>query len=89
MNWNNLFERFTSGYFKISFLVINQRSICIKTCDISISSNISLSSHIQQVNIDGITGPVKFDDDGKRTAVELEILNLRNNSFVKVSYSSI
>ena len=33
----------------------------------------------------GITGPVKFGKDGKRTGVEVEILNLRNNSFVKVS----
>ena len=38
----------------------------------------------QQVNIDGITGPVKFGEDGMRTGVELEILNLRNNSFMKV-----
>ena len=35
--------------------------------------------------MDGLTGPVKFSEDGKRTRVELEILNLRNNSFVKVS----
>ena len=39
----------------------------------------------QQVNIDGITGPVKFNEDGMRAEVELDILNLRNNSFVKVS----
>ena len=38
-----------------------------------------------QINLDGVTGPVKFSDDGERTGVELEILNLRNDSFVKVS----
>lgn len=38
-----------------------------------------------QVVLDGITGPIKFNDDGKRTGVELEILNLRNNFFKKVS----
>ena len=34
--------------------------------------------------MDGLTGPIKFDENGKRTGIELEILNLRNNSFKKV-----
>ena len=39
----------------------------------------------QQVNFDGVTGPVRFSQDGKRAVVRLEILNLRNDSFRKVS----
>ena len=34
--------------------------------------------------MDGLTGPIKFDENGKRKGIELEILNLRNNSFKKV-----
>ena len=39
-----------------------------------------------QVNLDGITGEVKFDENGRRRGIQLslEILNLRNNSFKKV-----
>ena len=39
----------------------------------------------QQVNFDGVTGPVRFSQDGKRAGAQLEILNLRNGSFRKVS----
>ena len=39
----------------------------------------------EQVNLDGATGNIEFNEKGKRTGVELDILNLRNNSFVKVS----
>ena len=38
----------------------------------------------QQVNFDGVTGPVRFNKDGKRAGVRLEILNLRSDSFRKV-----
>ena len=34
--------------------------------------------------MDGLTGPIKFDENGKRKGIELEILNLRNNSFKEV-----
>ena len=34
--------------------------------------------------MDGSTGPIKFDENGKRKGIELEILNRRNNSFKKV-----
>ena len=40
---------------------------------------------IRQVNFDGITGSVRFSEDGERVAVQLEILNLRNDSFQQVS----
>ena len=43
------------------------------------------SDQCRQVNLSGITRLVRFDEDGKRTKVDLEILNLRNNSFKKVS----
>ena len=38
----------------------------------------------RQVSLDGVTGPVQFNEDGKRRETQLEILNLRNNSFKKV-----
>ena len=40
---------------------------------------------IRQVNFDGITGSVRFNEDGERAEVQLEILNLRNDSFQQVS----
>ena len=43
----------------------------------------------QQVNFEGITGPVRFSQDGKRAGVQLEILNLRKDSFRKVSTPKI
>ena len=39
----------------------------------------------RQVNFDGVTGSVRFSEDGERVGVKLEILNLRNDSFVQVS----
>ena len=38
----------------------------------------------QQVHLEGVTGNVQFDKDGKRNGFEMEVLNLRNNSFEKV-----
>lgn len=35
--------------------------------------------------MDGLTGPIHFDKYGTRRDIELEILNLRNNSFKNVS----
>ncbi|XP_068737794.1 glutamate receptor 2-like isoform X1 [Montipora capricornis] len=56
----------------------------INGSSVSLQDRNDMLECMKKVNIDGITGPVKFDDDGKRTTVELEILNLRNNSFVKI-----
>ncbi|XP_078384338.1 glutamate receptor ionotropic, kainate 2-like isoform X1 [Oculina patagonica] len=38
----------------------------------------------KQVHLDGITGPVQINEYGKRKGIELEISNLRNNSFKKI-----
>ena len=38
-----------------------------------------------KVDIAGISGPVQFDENGRRIVSRLDILNLRNNSFKKVS----
>ena len=46
--------------------------------------NLRCSDHSLQVNINGFTGPIKFDDNGIRKGIGMEILNLRNNSFKKV-----
>ena len=35
--------------------------------------------------MDGVTGPVQFDEHGRRRVVAMDILNLRNNSFKVVS----
>ena len=42
-------------------------------------------SSLWKVDIAGITGPVKFDENGRRIVSRLEILNLRNDSFKRVS----
>ncbi|XP_078383344.1 glutamate receptor ionotropic, kainate 2-like [Oculina patagonica] len=41
-------------------------------------------SCITEVSLDGLTGPVKFNENGKRRKIELEILNLRNNLFKSI-----
>ncbi|XP_078384348.1 glutamate receptor 4-like isoform X2 [Oculina patagonica] len=41
-------------------------------------------SCIRKVSLDGLTGPVQFNTYGKRKGIELEVLNLRNNSFKKI-----
>ena len=40
---------------------------------------------LSQAKLNGSTGTIHFNEYGKRKGVELEILNLRNNSFQKVS----
>ena len=42
-------------------------------------------SSLWKVDIAGITGPVQFDENGRRIVSRLEILNLRNDSFKRVS----
>lgn len=39
-----------------------------------------------QASLDGLTGPLHFSEDGARTRIELDILNLRNYLFKKVSH---
>lgn len=46
---------------------------------------IALTFCFMQVNLDGLTGPVQFNEYGNRKGINLEILNLQNNSFIKVS----
>ncbi len=41
--------------------------------------------YYEQVYLDGLTGPVQFNEYGRRREIELEVLNLRNNSFERVS----
>lgn len=41
----------------------------------------------KQASLDGLTGPIHFSEDGARTKIELDILNLRNDSFKKVSHT--
>ena len=41
----------------------------------------------QQVNLDGLTGSVHFNEHGNRKGITLEILNLQNDSFRKVNNS--
>ena len=42
-------------------------------------------STLFEVDIAGITGPVQFDGNGRRIVSRLDILNLRNDSFKRVS----
>ena len=42
-------------------------------------------SSLWKVDIAGITGPVQFDENGRRIVSRLEIFNLRNDSFKRVS----
>ncbi|XP_068737746.1 glutamate receptor 4-like isoform X2 [Montipora capricornis] len=83
------FNKETVGLAYDAIQVVRQ-AMSTHPCSSINGSSVSLQDRhdmlecMKKVNIDGVTGPVKFDDDGKRTAVELEILNLRNNSFVKI-----
>ena len=42
-------------------------------------------SSLFKVDIAGITGPVQFDENGRRIVSRLDILNLRNDTFKRVS----
>ena len=42
----------------------------------------------KQASLDGLTGPLHFSEDGARTKIEMDILNLRNNSFKKLSHKN-
>ncbi|XP_067050317.1 glutamate receptor ionotropic, kainate 3-like [Acropora muricata] len=39
---------------------------------------------LRKASLDGLTGPIHFSEDGARTKIELDILNLRNDSFKKI-----
>ncbi|XP_015751874.1 PREDICTED: glutamate receptor ionotropic, kainate 3-like [Acropora digitifera] len=39
---------------------------------------------LREASLGGLTGPLHFSEDGARTRIELDILNLRNNSFTKI-----
>ena len=39
--------------------------------------------------MNGSTGPIQFNEYGKREGIELEIVNLRNNSFKTVSNHAV
>ncbi|XP_074626587.1 glutamate receptor ionotropic, kainate 3-like isoform X2 [Acropora palmata] len=39
---------------------------------------------LREASLDGLTGPLHFSEDGARTRIELDILNLRNYSFKKI-----
>ncbi|XP_078384274.1 glutamate receptor ionotropic, kainate 3-like isoform X2 [Oculina patagonica] len=39
---------------------------------------------MKKVKFKGLTGPVQFDESGKRTEIALDVLNLRNNSFQRI-----
>ena len=72
---------FISLWFKVSNITIPK-----KQGEIIFEPRIQLNHNIyQQVTFDGVTGPVRFSQDGKRAGAQLEILNLRNGSFRKVS----
>ena len=43
---------------------------------------------MKQVNLDGMTGRLQFNEHGERKGIQLETLNLRNNSFKKVGSCS-
>ncbi|KAL9962089.1 hypothetical protein ACROYT_G031159 [Oculina patagonica] len=53
---------------------INGSAITLKDTDVMLTC-------IRKVNLDGLTGPVLFNEFGKRKEIELDILNLRNNVF--------
>ena len=46
--------------------------------------NLCFSSFLK-ADIAGITGPVQFDENGRRIVSRLDIVNLRNDSFKRVS----
>ncbi|KAL9962068.1 hypothetical protein ACROYT_G031137 [Oculina patagonica] len=70
---NNTDKDFISTVYD-AFQVINQ-AINKEPC-----SSINGSA----VNLSGLTGPIQFNEYGQRKGIELEILNLQNNSLIKI-----
>ncbi|XP_044180944.1 glutamate receptor 2-like [Acropora millepora] len=69
-----------------------QKALEIEHCSLINASKVTTKDRenlldcMKEVNLDGITGEVKFDENGRRRGIQLslEILNLRNNSFKKI-----
>ncbi|XP_015751901.1 PREDICTED: glutamate receptor ionotropic, kainate 3-like isoform X2 [Acropora digitifera] len=58
-------------------VLVNDPSIDSKDGDVVITC-------LREASLDGLTGPLHFSEDGARTNIEMDILNLRNNSFKKI-----
>ncbi|XP_078384334.1 glutamate receptor 2-like [Oculina patagonica] len=72
-----------------SVQVINQavnKNPCLSINGSAISSvdTDAMLACLRKVYLDGITGTINFNEHGKRKGVDLEILNLRNNSYKKI-----
>ena len=49
----------------------------------------SLINYMKMADINGLTGRIKFDEDGLRTDFELEIVELKKHGLDKVKHDSI
>lgn len=52
----------------------------------TLSFNSAYMCRLLQISTRGLTGSIRFDEKGRRKDVKLDVLNLRNNSFVKVIF---
>ncbi|CAH3015261.1 unnamed protein product, partial [Porites evermanni] len=86
---NYTFINKETGYAYDSALVLSQavsHEPCSSMNGINIGQNErnKMASCLKKVHLEGVTGNVQFDKDGKRNGFEMEVLNLRNDSFEKI-----
>jgi len=86
---SNIFPQYLVAQASDTFQVL-QKALEIEPCSSINASKVTTKDRenlldcIKKVNLDGITGEVQFDENGRRNGIQLEILNLRNNSFKKI-----
>ena len=79
-------------FFAISFItclqyiqVINMNPLSCSSEDAWEHGN-SLINYMKMVEIDGLTGRIKFDQDGQRSDFQLEIVELKKHGLDKVLF---
>ena len=86
--FSNLSDRFHIASYVFLFLniqVINMNPLSCSTEDAWEHGN-SLINYMKMVEIEGLTGRIKFDQDGQRSDFQLEIVELKKHGLDKVFF---
>ena len=82
------------SFFTVLFITFFQYIQVINMNPLSCSSEDawehgnSLINYMKMVEIDGLTGRIKFDQDGQRSDFQLEIVELKKHGLDKVLFSN-
>ena len=83
--FSNLSDRSYCNFLIINIQVINMNPLSCSTEDAWEHGN-SLINYMKMVEIEGLTGRIKFDQDGQRSDFQLEIVELKKHGLDKVLF---